>query len=224
MKRKDLLFLVLATVGAMFVHGYHPWAEDSALYLPPIEKLVNQHLFPFNAEFFESHAHLSIFPNLIAASVRVTHLPLPYALFFWHLISIFLLLFACWELASKCFVSRTSRCTAVALVAALLTLPVAGTALYIMDQYVNPRNLAAFAGILAIAKCIDKKYVAAALLLVFGAAIHPFMSFFAICFCILLLAMERMEKIQPRPTMAASLFPLGFLSLPSDGSGTSGWA
>jgi hypothetical protein len=215
LKGKDLLCLVLVTVGAMFVHGYHPWAEDAGLYLPPVEKLLNRNLFPFNAEFFESHAHLSIFPNLIAASVRVTHIPLPYALFFWHLISIFLLLFACWELARKCFVSRTSRYAAVFLVAALLTLPVAGTALYIMDQYVNPRDLAAFVGILAIAKCLDRKYVTTVLLLVFGAAIHPFMSSFAICFCILLFFMEKMERIEPRPTMAVSLLPLGFLVLPS---------
>src|SRR5260370_35210364 len=77
LKREDFLFLVLVTVGAMFVHGYHPWAEDAALYLPPVERLLNQNLFPFNAEFFDSHAHLSLFPDLIAASLRVTRLPLP---------------------------------------------------------------------------------------------------------------------------------------------------
>jgi hypothetical protein len=59
---------------------------------------------------------------------------------------------------SKCFPDQEARWAGVATVAALLTLPVAGTALYIMDQYINPRNLVAFAAIFAIAKVIDGKY------------------------------------------------------------------
>ena len=212
LKRRDFLFLFSLTVGAVLVHGYHPWAEDASLYLPGVERLLNPQLFPFNAQFFESHAHLSIFGDLIAASVRVTHLPLPYALFFWHLVSIFLLLFACWELARKCFVGTIPIYAAVALVAALLTLPVGGTALYIMDQYVNPRNLAAFVGPFAIAKVIDRKYVSASLLLLLGAAIHPFMSFFAICFCFLLFCMQ---KFEPSRTVVANLLFFGLLDPPS---------
>ena len=96
--------------------------------------------------------------------------------------------------------------------AALLTLPVAGTALYIMDQYVNPRNLAAFVGILAIAKVIDKRYVTASLLLLLGAAIHPFMSFFAISFCFLLFCMQEFE---PSRTVVANLLFFGVLDPPS---------
>jgi hypothetical protein len=212
LKPRDFLFLFSLTVGAVLVHGYHPWAEDASLYLPGVERLLNPQLFPFNAQFFESHAHFSIFADLIAASVRVTHLPLPYALFFWHLVSIFLLLFACSELAGKCFDCRTSCYAGVALVAALLTLPVAGTALYIMDQYVNPRNLAAFVGILAIAKVIDRRYVTALLLLLLGAAIHPFMSFFAIFFCFLLFCMQ---KFEPSRIMVANLLFFGILDPPS---------
>jgi len=77
--------------------------------------------------------------------------------------------------------------------------------LYIMDQYVNPRNLAAFLGILAIAKVIDRKYVSASLLLLLGAAIHPFMSFFAISFCFLLFCMQKLEPSRP---VVANLFGL----------------
>jgi hypothetical protein len=212
LQRKDLLFLILLTVGALFVHGYHPWAEDAALYLPGVEKLLNQRLFPFNAQFFESHAHLTFFPEAIATSVRISHLPLPYALFFWHLVSVFLLLFSCLELAGMCFIRRRSRYAGVALVAALLTLPVAGTALYIMDQYVNPRNLTAFVGILAIAKLLDRKNVSAALLLLFGTAIHPLMSAFAISLCFLLFCME---KLEPRRALVACLLPFGFFDPPS---------
>jgi len=212
LQRKDFLFLVLLTVGALFIHGYHPWAEDAALYLPGVEKLLNPRLFPFNSQFFESHAHLTLFPDVIAGSVRMSHLPLPYALFFWHLASVFLLLFACWDLAGKCFIRTTSRYAGVALVAALLTLPVAGTALYIMDQYLNPRNLTAFVGIVATVKVLDRKYVMAALLLLFGAAIHPLMSAFAISLCFLLFCTEKFESGR---AIVACLLPFGFLDPPS---------
>lgn len=211
MRRKEVFFLLVMTAAALFVHGYHPRVEDAAIYLPGVEKILHPQLFPFNAQFFESHAHLTFFPNLIAASVRVTHLPLLYALFSWHLISIFLLLFACWELARKVFRERIACYGGVAFVAALLTLPVAGTALYIMDQYVNPRNLTAFVGVLAIAKVLDRKYIAALLLLSFGAAIHPLMSVFAFSFCILLLFVER---FQFWPPAVACLLPLGLLDPP----------
>jgi len=212
LKLKDFLFLVLLTAGAMFVHGYHPWAEDAAIYLPGVEKLLNQRLFPFNAQFVESHAHLTIFPDIIATSVRVTHFPLPYALFFWHLVSIFLLLFACLELTGRCFIRGAGRYASVALVAALLTLPVAGTALYIMDQYLNPRNLTAFVGILAIAQLLDRRYITSAVLLLFGTAMHPLMSVFAVSFCFLLLCMERFDCER---AIAACLLPFGFLGAPS---------
>ena len=76
MKRKDSFLLLLLTLGALLVHGYHPWAEDAEIYLPGVEKILRPELFPFNAQFFASHAHLTFFPNFIAASVRFSHLPL----------------------------------------------------------------------------------------------------------------------------------------------------
>ena len=206
MKLRDFVLLALLTLGALFVHGYHPWAEDSGIYLPGVEKILQAELFPFNSQFFESHAHLTFFPNLIAASVRISHLPLDVVLFFWHLASIFLFLVACWQLIGKCFHDERARWAGVALIAALLTLPVAGTALYIMDQYLNPRNLVACAAIFAIVKVIDKKYFQAALFLVGAAAIHPLMSVFAFSYCVVLLCTEKFD----RPSAGlACLLPFG---------------
>ena len=192
-KPKELLLLMLLTVGALLVHGYHPWAEDAEIYIPGVEKILHPELFPFNAQFFQSHAHLTFFPNFIAASVRVSHLPLPVVLFFWQLASIFLLLLGCWQLAARCFPDSTARWAGVALVAALLTLPVAGTALYIMDEYVNPRNLTAFAAIFAIAKALDGRYLQAAAFLVFAAALHPLMSVFVLSYCAVLLCIQKVD-------------------------------
>ncbi|HXW93993.1 MAG TPA: hypothetical protein VEK33_25810 [Terriglobales bacterium] len=191
MKGKNLLFLLLLTLGALFIHGYHPWAEDAELYLPGVEKLLHPELFPFNAQFFEPHANATFFPNLIAASIRLSHLPFDTALLLWHLATIFLFLLACSELSGRCFADAKARWAGVALMAALLTLPVAGTALYIMDQYLNPRNLSAFATIFAVVRTLDRKYFQAAWFLVFAAAIHPLMSVFALSYCILLVGFER---------------------------------
>jgi hypothetical protein len=142
---------------------------------------------------------------MIAAAVWISHLPLAYVLFFGQLISIFLLLFACWELAEKCFERTASRYAGAALVAALLTLPVAGTALYIMDQYLNPRNVTAFIGVLAIAWVLDRHYLRAGILLILGALIHPLMTVFAASCCIVLALSERLEFGRA----AFLLFPLG---------------
>jgi hypothetical protein len=206
LKVKDFVLLALLTLGALLVHGYHPWAEDSGIYIPGVEKILQPELFPFNSQFFESHAHLTFFPNLIAASVRISHLPLDMVLFFWQLTSIFLLLLACWQLIGKCFHDERARWAGVALIAVLLTLPVAGTALYIMDQYVNPRNLVACAAIFAIVKVIEKKYFLAALFLVVAAAIHPLMSVFAFSYCVVLLCIEKFDLPS---TDLACLLPFG---------------
>lgn len=211
MKRRDLLILLLLTFGALLVAGYHPFAEDAEIYLPGVEKLLHPELFPFNAQFFAEHADHTLFPNLMAGSVRLTHLPLPCVLFFWQLASVFLLLLACWELSGKCFPNETARWVGVSLIAALLTLPVAGTALYILDQYVNPRNLAAFATVFAIVKVLDKKFVQAALFLILAVAIHPFMAAFAIFFCGLLVVGQNFER---GLAGVAMLFPFGLSLAP----------
>jgi hypothetical protein len=180
----------------MLVQGYHPYAEDAEIYLPGVEKILHPELFPTGQEFFRSHASLTLFPNVVAASLRVTHLPMEAGLFLWHVASIFLLLLGCWELSGLLFpnANAKARWGGVCLVAALLTIPVAGTALYIMDQYLNPRNLAAFAGIFMVARTLERKYVRTLLWLVFAASMHPLMWMFPFSFCVLLLAMERFES------------------------------
>jgi hypothetical protein len=209
---KVAIGLALLTLGALAVHGYHPYAEDAEIYLPGVEKILHPSLFPVGTEFFESHASLTLFPHLIAATVRVTHLPFDYALFGWHLASIFLLLLAVWEIAGHCFDSTGARCGAVSFMAALLTLPVAGTALYVMDQYLNPRNLAAFSAIFAVARTLEHRYLRAVVWLAFGGACHPLMAAFAFSFCALLIVFEQSEPTLPA---FALLFPLANLFAPS---------
>lgn len=176
----DILWLVLLTAGAFVVHGYHPAVEDAEIYVPQIKKLIHPNFYPFGSEFFESHARLTLFPNLIAFLVRLTHLPLDSVLLICHLLSIFLLLLACWSISGICFEDRHARWAGVALVAALLTIPVAGTALYIFDVYLNPRSIALFASVFAVANALKKKYGGVVLWTAFAAVIHPLMSAFGL--------------------------------------------
>ena len=203
---KHIFGLALLTVVALLIHGYHPYAEDAEIYLPGVLKILNPSLFPANAEFFGEHAGHTLYPNLIAFSVRATHLPLPWVAFLWHLASIFLLLAGAWRLAAALFEEARARWAAVALMAALLTLPIAGTFLYILDQFLNPRNLAAFAGLFGVAEVLHRKYRRAALWLAFGAVMHPFMASFGILFCMWLILLERFH---PRMLGFAAALPFG---------------
>jgi hypothetical protein len=210
-KRKTALYLLLPTAAALLIHGYHPYAEDSEIYLPGVLKILNPSLFPANAEFFGEHAGHTLYPNLIASSVQATHLPLPWVLLLLQVASIFLMLAATRRMAAAFFEDERAHWTAVALMAALLTLPVAGTRLYVLDQYLNPRNLAAFAGVFAVAEILRRRYLVGALWLVFAAVVHPLMASFAIVFCVWLILLDRYH---PRALGFAALLPFGITLSP----------
>ena len=176
------------------MQGYHPYAEDAEIYLPGVEHLLDPKLFPVGREYFLAHARMTLFPNLLASFLRITHVPMEAGLFLWQVAAIYLLLLASWQLSGLFFARARSRWSGVCLIAALLTIPVAGTALYVMDQYLNPRNLAAFAGIFSVTRLLEKKYLWALLWLAFAAAMHPLMWIFPFSFCLLLVVMDRVES------------------------------
>ncbi|MBI3478318.1 MAG: hypothetical protein HY010_21515 [Acidobacteria bacterium] len=203
---KRIVGMLIITALALLIHGYHPYAEDAEIYVPGVLKILNPSLFPVNAEFFSEHAGHTLYPNLIATSARLSHLPLTWVMFLWQIAAIILFLAATLRLAETLFEDKRAHWAAVALMAALFTLPVAGTALYIFDQYLNPRNLAAFAGLFAIAEVLRRKYWISALWLVFAATVHPLMSSFAIMFCLWLVLLDRFP---PRVLGFAALLPFG---------------
>lgn len=193
----------------MLVHGYHPFVEDAEIYVPGIKKLLNPALYPANQGFFASHASMTLYPNLVAGSTRLTHLPLEWVLLGWHFGCILLLLAGCWKLGKACFQSDRAAWGSSMLVAGLLTIPVAGTALYIMDQYVNPRSVSTATAIWIIASALNKKYLRAAIWILVTALIHPLMAVFSLGFVLLLLFLERARSAQPFSALLlpAVLFP-----------------
>ncbi|MHB1021244.1 MAG: hypothetical protein ACYC0Z_02410 [Acidobacteriaceae bacterium] len=176
------------TILATLVHGYHPYAEDAGIYIAGIKLALNPKLYPFDAEFVTAHTHFSIFSTWIAAAVRLTHLPLEYVLFGIQVVTTWLLLFSCWQVAKRCFASVEARWGAVSLVAACLTLPVAGTSLFIMDPYVTGRSFSTPYILLAICACLDRKWLPVVLGLAVAAAFHPLMAIYAAGFLLMLWA------------------------------------
>ena len=204
---KRITVLTVLTLGTFFVHGYHPWAEDAEIYLPGVEKMMHPQLFPFFPEFFQFHEHLTLFPNLIALSADLSHLPWEWVLFGWQFASVFLLLLACWQLGACCFPHNGARWAGMMLVAALLTLPVAGTALYVMDQYINPRNLAASFGVFAVVRTLNRRYVQGGCFVLAALLIHPLMACFSASLCGLLLLFREGNFTF---STACVVLPLGF--------------
>ena len=199
---------LLLTSGAVLVHGYHPFIEDAEIYVPGINKLLNPSLYPYNQGFFASHASMTLFPNLMAWSARLTHLSREWVLLLWHFGCIFALLAACWKLGSLLFGSERAAWAGTLLVGALLTIPVAGTALYIMDQYVNTRSFSTATAIWIISLGLERRYWTAGILVLLTAVIHPLMAVFSLGFVLLLFMGERLSPRRPMTALPAFVLPL----------------
>jgi len=215
---RNLARLAALTLLAFVVMGYHPGLEDDSFYLAAIKWDLNHALFPHDADFFRLQFQATIFDRLIALSVRLTHLPVLWDVLLWQLLGIFLILFGCWRIARRCFALPEAQWAAVALITALLTLPVPGVAINLADQYLHPRTLATAAIVAANAAVIDRKFWLASLLLAVAFTIHAIMASFAISFCAILawaLRDSKIAKPSPVPPLAAMLFPLGWLFEPA---------
>lgn len=188
--KRALICLALA-IAAVLIHGYHPFAVDGSIYVPAIKKQLNPELYPQNAEFFLFPARLSVFAAVVAGSVRATHIPLEYMLLLWHLATIAVFLAACWRLCRMFFSRDWEALQGTLLMAALLTIPVAGTSLMVSDPYLTSRSFSTPAVLMAICCVLENKTVRAALWLLAAALVHPLMAVFGGTFVIILYAIQK---------------------------------
>ena len=185
------------------MQGYHVGIEDMAVYLPAIKKIIDPGLYPYDANFFILYTRLTLFHRAIAAMVGASHLPLEWLLFVLHVVSIFLILLASLLLIRKCFSESAAQWCGVALVAALMTMPVAGTHLFLTDQHLHPRNFATAFLLFATVAALERRPVA--LLWIFITALcHPTMAVYG-CFHIVILAFGS-SGAQPGTTFAGIPF------------------
>ncbi len=242
---RNLALLVLATTLALLVMGYHPGLEDDAFYLAAIKRDLNPALFPHDADFFRLQFQATIFDKAIAASVRLSHLPLGVVIFAWQFVTILLILSGCLAIARRCFPSRPAQWTAVGLVAVLLTIPVAGTGISLVDQYLHPRAMATAAVLGAIVAILKEQRLLAGILLALAFVIHAIMASFGISFCIFLAWTNSPwtpleERSSSLPRSPYSFFrwggflsqprmpggkppPLGTFTFSAAGTGMNGW-
>src|SRR3984885_13803289 len=190
----------LTTIGLLtplvfLVHGYHPLADDGAVYVTGIKKLVNPSLYQTDAVFALSPTRLSIFAHVLAALLRWGHISLPVLLLACHAASIFLFLLGSWRVAARIFPNQPARWGAVLLAACCFTLPVAGTSLSIMDPYVTARSFSTPLMLFALAAVLDQQWIACALWLALGALLHPLMvCYTAIALLTVVLTRRRMWR------------------------------
>ncbi|HEX3662972.1 MAG TPA: hypothetical protein VHU89_16165 [Acidobacteriaceae bacterium] len=192
---------------ALLIHGYHPFAGDAGIYGAGIRHILHPALYPRNAVFVTAFARRSIFPWLLAALVRVTRLPLPWILLATHLLSLWLFLFAAARLAERLFSSRAARIFATVLAAACCALPVAGTALALMDPYVTARSFSTPLSLLAVSATLDRRWLRVLLLVALTIAIHPLMGAYTLAF-VLLLALVAFDRPRTALLLCAAAFLL----------------
>jgi len=186
---------------AFAIGGYHPYAEDGGLYMAGVKRLLDPALYPRGAAFVLEPTRLSLFAPAVAAFVRLAHIRPPGSLLALHVASIWVTLFAAWLLAARCWVGRAERAGAVVLLACWLSLPIAGTALLLMDPYLTARSFSTPATLLAIVGALDMttaRWQRGSLLcvasLAAAAGMHPLMAAYALGATLMLLCLRASRR------------------------------
>jgi len=217
-KRNILLILIFSTL-AFTVMGYHPGIEDDGVYLAAVKNNVNPALYPFDSIFFKVQLQATFFDKWVAGFVHFTGTPVAWTELLWQLASIVLMVFGCWSIARKLFPQARAQWAGVALVVAMFTLPVAGTALYLADQHLHPRNVATAIILLAISRILGGHRWQAVPLLILSFFLHPIMAAMGISFCFFL-TMTTLEPVHAwlenrrnasKGAVAAAVVPMGWM-------------
>jgi hypothetical protein len=201
----------MLTAAALAIHGYHLGVEDGEIYIPAARKLLHPDLYPFATEFFQSHEHLSLFAPVLAGTARLAHLSMDWTVFLWYIATIFITLAACWTLAAASFQSPRARWCSILVFTAVLTMPATNTGLLLMDPYLTARSFSTPLTLFALAAFVQRRTLAAVLLTLCTAAVHPQMAAYLVFLGAVLWVVERSASASQKPAGAAGAF---FLALP----------
>jgi hypothetical protein len=218
-QRLPFLRLGLLAAAALAIHGYHLGVEDGEIYIPAVSKLIHPDLFPYGAEFFQSHEHLSLFAPILAWTARLTHLSTDATIFLWYIVTLFATLVSCWMLAALCFTSPRARWAAILAVTVALTMPAANTGLLLMDPYVTARSLSTPLTIFALTAFLARRYLLAGLLMVITAIVHPQMTVYLLLLIAILWMAEKVRPgaMQASAAAAVAILPPDYRFAPAQG-------
>jgi hypothetical protein len=225
LKRNKLLAILLPTLVftllGFMVMGYHPGAEDDGVYLSAVKADLHPTLFPHDSDFFRVQLQATVFDGWMAHFVEATHIPVAWSELIWQILSLFFILWACRSIAGQLFPERSAQWSAVAMVSAMFTLPVAGTALYLVDQHLHPRAVSTALILIAVSRILAGKRWVALPLLMLSIVIHPIMGILGFSFCFFLtlsmleVAPARLRTVRTAVgSTAASVMPLGWIFEP----------
>jgi hypothetical protein len=217
----NILLTMLFTVLGLAVMGYHPGIEDDGVYLSAVKNDLNPALYPRDADFFRVQLQATFFDKWVADFIRWTGIPVSVAVFSIQLATIALIVFSCWLIARRLFSEARAQWAGVAMVTAMFTLPVAGTALYLVDQHLHPRNVATALILLAISRLLANRRWQAFAILLLSFLLHPIMGAMGISFCIFL-SLTMCEplhgwlrsRLSARSGAVAAFLPLGWIFEP----------
>jgi hypothetical protein len=174
----------------LVIHGYHPFSEDAAVYIPAVKRQLDHSMYAGGSDFFLAPARLSVFSGWVALSARLVHLPLTYVLLGWYLTALTVFLAACWKICMLCFQDRSFALFGTASITALLTLPVANSSLLISDPYLTSRSLSTPVLLWCVYFALNKRYGVGLLFLFVAVLLHPLMALFGAAFLITLVAVQ----------------------------------
>ncbi len=188
LRQAGAYILLIPTV--LLIHGYHPWSDDAAIYISGLRKMIQPSLYPGDAAFVLAHTKVSVFSHLLALLASAFQLRLEPLLLLAYVLSAFLFLYACRSFALRVFADEQVSWIATLFAAACFTLPVAGTALFVMDPYLSARSFSTPLSILAIVAALDRRWKRVAVWTFLAAAMHPQMGVYLAGFLVILVLIE----------------------------------
>lgn len=202
---RHAVLLLLLSLAAIAINGYHPYGEDAGIYVSSIKQAIHPGIYGSSSYFIAPYLKVSLFPKLSAWIVESLHLPLEGLLFAMQILTTWLLVYACWGLARRCFDRREEQWAALLLAVVCLSVPVAGSSLFVMDPYLTGRSFSTPLSLFALGAGLDGKLVRAALLLVLIGLFHPLMVIYATFFVLLLWAVRRKSWVATGSLAAAAI-------------------
>ncbi len=172
---RSVSLLLLLSFASILINGYHLGHQDQAVWLVAIKNCLDPGLYPLDSAFFLAQTQYTLFPQIIAGSVKATRLPLDWAVFLWHLLSILLFLLASLQIARRVFATRGGQWGALAAIWAARLMVAAGSKVSLTGRYLHPRDLATVAVLFALVAVLDGR-VRALAWIALAAILHPTMA------------------------------------------------
>lgn len=198
--------VLVGTVFALCLLGYHPAAEDGGIYAAALESHLQPSLFPTEHGFAVAHTALGLFVPMMTAVVHTLHLSSAAALLLAYVASTALTLFGALQVLQAVYPRRAAQRASLLLFAAALGLPIAGTSLYLVDPYVTARSFSTPLLLFALGYLLQDRLKSCAWCLLGALLFHPMMTAWAAPILGTLLTLRSRKPVQNTAVLGGALF------------------